>query len=96
MPGKDAPVRGWRQTAEIWPMLSFQPNHYAANYLVTKSVNRFSVIWRKLRLISRIEIIGCLNTRAAQQRSISVVTKVRSAPQKSTHLGAFYTTLGNV
>lgn len=63
---------------------------YAVIRRFAKSVIPFSLIHFKARLISGTEIIGSLNTRAASLKSICLVIKVRSAPQKSTHLGAFF------
>ncbi|MFZ4212012.1 hypothetical protein ACOZB2_11240, partial [Pantoea endophytica] len=65
-------------------------SHYAVIRRFAKSVNRFSLIHFKGRLISGTEIIGSLNTRAASLKAICLVIKVRSAPQKSTHSGAFF------
>ncbi|MBP2198608.1 hypothetical protein [Pantoea cypripedii] len=64
--------------------------HYAVIRRIAKSVNRFSLIHFKARLISGIEIIGCLNTRPSSLKAICQVVKVRSKPQKSTHSGAFF------
>ncbi|MGL3999933.1 hypothetical protein ACR3LR_08940 [Pantoea eucalypti] len=66
------------------------PVNYAVIRRFTESVNRFSLIHFKGGLISGIEIIGSLNTRSASLKSICRVMKVRSAPQKSTQAGVFF------
>jgi hypothetical protein len=65
-------------------------SHYAVIRRFAKSVNRFSLIHFKGRLISGTEIIGSLNTRASSLKAICLVIKVGSGPQKSTRLGAFF------